>query len=101
LEVLIDTTVSVSAQNAVVTLKDGLTLHIPQGLTSSQFSVKINKPQKTDSCEEIKILNSYDINLSFGNTFSSFLTITIPFNTNEVENTDSLKAVYYDEARRR
>lgn len=96
-EALIDTTVSVSAQSAVITCNDGFSIIIPQGLTASQFSVKVEKPQETEISEEIKILNSYDINLSFGNTFNSPLTITIPFDVNEVENSDSLKAVYYDE----
>lgn len=100
LDLLVDTTVTVSSQNAVITADDGFSLIIPQGLTTSQFRVNVKKPQETDNCEEIKILNCYDINLSFGNTFSSFLTITIPFDVNEVENIDSLKAVFYDEESR-
>lgn len=100
LEFIIDTTVSVSAQNAVITGNDGFSLIIPQGLTASPFSVKVKKPQAVDGSDGIKILNCYDINLSFGNTFNSPLTITIPFDMSEVENFDSLKAAYYDEVNR-
>lgn len=99
-EIFIDTTVSVSAQNAVITGDDGFSLIIPQGLTASPFRVQVNRPLAVDSIDGIKILNCYDINLSFGNTFNPPLTITIPFDISKVENIDSLKAAYYDEVSR-
>lgn len=99
-EFFIDTTVSVSAQSAVITGNDGFSLIIPQGLTVSPFRVQVNRPWEVDSSDGIKILNCYDVNLSFGNTFNPPLTITIPFDMSKVENIDSLKAAYYDEVSR-
>ena len=100
MEFFIDTTVSVSAQSAVITGNDGFSLIIPQGLTVSPFRVQVNRPWEVDSSDGIKILNCYDVNLSFGNTFNPPLTITIPFDMSKVENIDSLKAAYYDEVSR-
>lgn len=96
-EVLIDTMVSVINQSSVISVNDGFSLMIPQGLTETSFTVNVKKPPVIDTVDEIKIINCYDIALGCGNKFNPPLTITIPYNADLVGNPDSLKAVYYDE----
>lgn len=73
---LIDTTLNVSQYTAIISIKEGVTIEIPKGLTNDDFELIIRTVDDLpDAPETMNIHMTYDIEVSFGDEFEDYITI--------------------------
>jgi hypothetical protein len=79
-DLLIDTIINVSRNEAVVSIPEGLTVTVPAGLSSSPFSLKIHEVDVSAEVPAVmNLLSAFDIELSIGEVFEKELTLRIDF----------------------
>jgi len=86
-ETLIDTTISVSHSNAIISIEQGVTVTIPKGLAPGEFKLTIKAVDKPPATPDImSLIKCYDIKLSIGEEFDDYITIRFDLSADIFEN---------------
>ena len=73
---LVDTTINVSLSDVTVSIEEGVTVTIPQGLSTSSFDIVIREIDELPAAPAtMKLHKVYDIELSIGDEFEKEITI--------------------------